>query len=266
MVGVFNHPIKAFENHLMAMTGKKRIFHFVGTDVFQIINDQTPQYISAIKKAFEEQEAHVFATSNRLVSELESVGIKSELLYCPIYNIKAYQAKPLPKRYTVAVYYKDNHQLHSLEYNGGFSNNYLLLELAQMMKDVDFKFFGGNAVEKKGNIEFCGKIPEDKMIDFINSCSMLVRSTIHDGFPQLPIQFMLCGRSVLVSSPDPELKYVDRLSFEDIHDVDAARNELIDKIYAMQGRSLLNTDHIFGYYNALLDAAHYKERIYKCLD
>lgn len=81
--------------------------------------------------------------------------------------------------------------MHHLDGANGRSNIPLIRDVARSMPDVKFKFFGGLAKEKKDNIEFVGRIPEEGMVDFINSCSMNLRATIHDGFPQLPIQFML---------------------------------------------------------------------------
>ena len=123
-----------------------------------------------------------------------------------------------------------------------------VLDVAKSMPDIKFKFFGSMRKEKVAdNIEMCGKIKPENMVDFINSCSMNLRFTRHDGYPQLPIQFLLCGRKALVSCPD-EMKYADKIGFEDLARTDyeeeklgfpsyeKAKEIIIGKIYDIASR------------------------------
>lgn len=260
-VGCFNHPLAALENH-MKVEWKKPIYHFIGTDVFQIYSKQTRQNTEAINKALKESGAVLFANSPRLLDELTKCGIEGvKLLYTPIYNMSAYKPKKMPKKTTVGVYYSDDNPMHAMDGGNGHSNLPLILDIARSLPSIEFKFFGGVERSRADNIEFCGRIPEPDMPDFINSCSMHLRSTIHDGFPQLPIQFMLCGRPAIVSVPDKEFKYADKLSFEDVLHYEDAKSEIINKIYDNIGKKL-DDKEVKEYYSELMSADKFKETIY----
>jgi hypothetical protein len=277
-VGCFNQPLEALENHFNIRHGRP-IYHFIGTDVFQMYNNHPMSLLKDLKKAFKESNAVIFANSPRCTRELQECGIDAELLYTPIYNIDQYQViKPLPDEFTVAVYYSDSNPMHQIEDNGGLTNIPLILDVAVSCPNIKFKIFGGQRkylpkdIMKRvpGNVEFVGRIPEDKMVDFINECSMVLRSTIHDGFPQIPIQFVCCGRQALVSCPDEELQFMNKLSFEDIIDWEAAKNEVIEKLYQMKDSEHLiklgtRSKNAKDYYRDLMSEDVYRERIYKCL-
>ena len=102
------------------------------------------------------------------------------------------------------------------------------------------------------------------MVEFINECSMVLRSTIHDGFPQAPIQFMLCGRQALVSCPDEEMKYAAKISFEDNLDWSKNKDEVISKIYEMENKRVHN--NVKSYYEELMSASTFKKKIYRYVD
>ena len=275
MVGCFNEPIEALENHLNVIVGKP-IYHFIGTDVYQLLNHHPISELKYISRIFKAQKAKIFANSPRLIKELKEAYIKAELLYTPIYNIKQYKPKKLPKTFTVGVYCSDTTNMNGLD--GYMSHLPMIQEIALAMPDIKFKFFGSKMKERTNNIELCGRIPQDKMVEFINSCSMTLRATYHDGFPQLPIQFLLCGRQALVSCPDKELKYMEKLSFEEtaqsdydekhfkIPDYQKAKDEIISKLYNMIDNPVdiksLSTD-AHEYYGDLMSVKKFKEAIYK---
>ena len=263
-VGCFNHPIEALENHMNMIWGHP-IYHFIGTDVFQIYNKHPLSVLRGFAKAFKDQGAILLGNSPRCVGELKDCGFDAKLVYTPVYNMNQYRnIKSLPEKFTVGVYFSDTNPMHMRNGANQHSNIPLIEDVARSMPDVEFKFFGGNVKDKRDNIELVGRIPEEKMNEFINSCSMVVRSTIHDGFPQIPIQFMLAGRQALVSVPDKELKFADKLSFEDVLNWEDAKNEMIDKIYEMEGKQLsciIKNKKIRSYYGRLMSPERYKKKI-----
>ena len=280
LVGVFNEPLEALSTHLEYTSLNrdiKKIFHFIGTDVYQLITEQNFLTLKAIKKMFEIQDIKLFANSPRMVRELAEVGIDAELLYTPVYQIEKYQPlSPLPKDFTVAIYYSDSNPMQAL-CNNGKSNMPLLMDVAKALPHIKFKLFGGAAKTVKDNVEYCGRISEDKMPEFINSCSMNLRSNIHDGFPQLPIQFMCCGRQALVSVPDTEFAFAEKLSFEAVNcpiskvsvGYEQAKEEIISKIVEMQAKqdnAVLIADQVRKYYSGLMNEAVFKQRIHQCLE
>ena len=274
MTGVYNEPLDALKNHLTAVVGHP-ILHFIGTDVYQLMTGHSVVGLKAIVRALREYNASIFANAPRLVAELAEVGIKADLLYTPIVNAEKFSFKPdFPKKFTVAVYYSDTPNLNFFSLEAidqnlkGTSNVPLLYDVAMSMPNVEFKFFGGRIKYTKDNIEFCGKIPEDDMPAFIGKCSAIVRSTVHDGFPQLPLQFMFCGRDALVSCPEETFKYADKLSFEAVENYMEAKNEIITKIMDMKRRARkteAETEAIRSYYYELMSEKVFKETIYKAI-
>ncbi|MHA1969732.1 MAG: glycosyltransferase, partial [Candidatus Hodarchaeales archaeon] len=232
-----------------------------------------------IVKRLEDDNATIFANSPRLVYELERIGFKEpKLLYSPIYNIDQYNnERKLPEQFTVAVYHTDASPLTMLNDKSGNSNVPHIMEVAKALPHIKFKFFGG--VEKYNhsnldktiaeNIEFCGRIAEKDMLDFIGSCSAIIRSTVHDGFPHSPIQFMLCGRQAIVSCPDGSMEYATKLQYEDIINVDDAKKDMINCIREAiknQNEFYKKADEIKAYYRKLMSEETFKKEIYKAVN
>ena len=282
MVGLFNAPQQALNNHFAVMKGKKLV-QFIGTDVWQLRNCHSFEDLKCIQEALRSEDIICFMNSQRMHEELNEINIESYLVYPPIYKLNKFKVtKRFPKKYTVAVYFSDTPNMNELEGKGNMSNIPIIIDVASAMPDIDFKFFGdvgrvwkdenGCVIKKKKNVEFCGKIPFDKMNEFINSCSCIIRSTQHDGFPQLPIQFMLAGRDSIVSVPDTQFIANIKLSFEEPTDYMAHKNEIINAIYelASKTRPTLEQTKITAevkkeYYRDLCCEKRFKEEILGCL-
>jgi 2-polyprenyl-3-methyl-5-hydroxy-6-metoxy-1,4-benzoquinol methylase len=91
-----------------------------------------------------------------------------------------------------------------------FHNIDLIREVIKEFPDVKFKFFGGtNIPDKKhkkkepANLEWCGVIAQDKMGEFIDSCSCLMRLSEHDGFPITIAEFASAGRNIIFNREVP---------------------------------------------------------------
>ena len=248
LVGCFNEHINALEAHLSICVGKP-IIHFIGTDAWHLYNAHPMSALKEIKAKFEELGVKVFANAPRLVEELKDCHIDAELLYTPIYDIDRFYCDPLPEDFTVAVMISDTNPMHMPQSDRSHVD--LVYEVANAMPTVKFKFFGSSRLgtdTSYPNIEYVGKI--DKIEDFIQETSMLLRATIHDGYPQSPVQWLLSGRDVLITCPD-EMKGAHHLGFEEYFvkpGYTAAKQEIIDQIYnirdslfAVETRSL--SDH-----------------------
>lgn len=267
MVGAYNAPFEALINHYKACKGKP-IFHFIGRDVLQLQTGHSFLELKELKRLLDEMEATVLVNSENAKAEMEEMGIDADLVYTPVANMDKFQPGPLPKKFTVGVYYSDNPNLNffdtaePLNDLNGQSNIPFIFDIARSMPTVQFKFFGGQYKEKFKNIEFCGRIPSEDMPEFINSCSMILRSTVHDGFPQLPIQFMLSGRAALVSYPGADLQGAERLSFERVFHNFEAKEETIRKIYEIRDKGQFpDSEKLRAYYKELMDEEVYKEKV-----
>lgn len=268
MVGFFNAPIDAMVNHLNVIPKNigKRIIHFIGTDAWQLLNTHSHNELKLIAKTLNRDDISVLANSPRLLTEVKEAGINAQLLYTPIYNIKKYVPAKLPEKFTIGVYYSDTPNLNGKD--DPRSNVPFILSLVDSLPNVHFKFFGGVSKIKSANVEECGKIKEEDMVDFIHSCSCIIRSTIHDGFPQLPIQFMLCGREAIVSCPDDELKYARKISMEEITDLHVWKNEIINHILSIQKNCadpFVLSKKAHKYYGELMSEKRFVKSIYDLL-
>jgi glycosyltransferase involved in cell wall biosynthesis len=278
MTGCYSETVEALGSHLNATVGRP-IFHFIGTDVFHMLNLHPVSALNDFRKAFEKKDSVIFVNSPRCLEEMKMCGFKdAKLLYTPIYNQESFSWKrEMPNDFTVAVYYSDSNPLMRLDGADGMSNLPMVREIANAMPTIKFKFFGGNfkylpkdiEASVPENVEFCGRISEEDMPNFINSCSMILRSTIHDGFPQLPIQFLLSGRQALVSCPDESMKYAKKISAEEIYDKsDDIKEEIIKAIYKMsdnQDALKGKVDEIHAYYSELMSIDKFRNEVYSCL-
>ncbi|GAH00460.1 unnamed protein product, partial [marine sediment metagenome] len=177
--------------------GCKRAIQWVGTDIFQM--RALPWDIhQELVKALNEVDYH-FCNSEWLQEELERMGIKAKVNYCPIYQPERFQVKPLPEKFTIGIYHSDTNRMHNQEF---------LLDVAKAMPDVEFKFFGPMRREPKTkNIELMGW--QENIAQIIEQCSINLRISVHDGFPHTPIHFMLMGRKVITNVKMPYADYVD---------------------------------------------------------
>lgn len=271
IVGAFNDPLSALVNHLSVVVGRP-IIHFVGTDVFQLYEKHSTANLERIKERLDAMKAILLVNSPRLQDEMLKMGFRTALVYTPIFNAERYtEARNLDsdrEDYTVGVYYSDSPNMNffntanPFDNKGGESNLYLMWEVAKAMPHIKFKFFGGKAKFTTANVEFCGKIKNEDMPEFIANCDTIVRTTIHDSLPQLPVQFMLAGRRVITSS---NFKEGDLgLSFQDIIHFEDAKSEVIDKI--QEARLLGDLDKgeyekVLAFVGTSLHPTKYKETI-----
>jgi len=161
---------------------------------------------------------------------------------------------PLPEKFTVGIYYSDTNPMHNIE---------LLIDIAAAMPDIEFKFFGGSRCSREGNIEY---IPWKNIHDIIKQCSINVRFTVHDGFPHVPIQFLLSGRQVITNSNMPYMHHFDyKLNKDNYAD---CKVKLIAKIREVK-KNIGDKDNIEKgsvYYKNITDPEGYKKIIYNILE
>jgi hypothetical protein len=206
VMGFFNETMDAFSNHLDLISPNTRpIIHFVGTDVWQLLNNHPIKTLSHFKTALKDHNAILLANCDSLRDELTSAGFDDvQVVYTPIKDIETFSAniKPMPEQFTVGVYYSDTNPMHKQKSDRSHID--FIHEIALSLPMIKFKFFGGKAIHRMLNIEQVGEIKD--MPSFIQECSALLRLTIHDGFPQLPIQFVLGGRNVITNAADNKLQ------------------------------------------------------------
>ncbi len=202
-------PSSIFEN---LKEGAKKIVYWIGTDVLQLSN-RSFKAVKEYKNRLAKHINHQFTNAPWLQEELKGMGIDAELLYCPI-DVNNYEITPYPKEFTIAFYRQNiDVQLNPI-YNEDF-----MLEVANALPDVKFKFFGGTVPNYISmlpkNVEYLGTVPEYKMKELIDSTSAIVRLTRHDGFPATIAEWIMSGRKALCNLEDmPLADYVPFTSLD----------------------------------------------------
>lgn len=234
--------------------GCKRAIQWVGTDVFQmggLIYEANRGLVDALK----EVDYH-FCNSTWLQEELLSMGIKAKLNYCPLYQAERFQPKPLPEQFTIGVYHSDSNRMHFQEF---------LIDTARAMPDIQFKFFGPAHTEpKEKNIELVGW--QDDITKLIEQCSINLRITVHDGFPQMPIHFMLMGRKVITNVKMPYADYIEL--FPTPQNYINAKADLVSFIRKVKNEPVWDEkkiEEVRGYYLDLCNPERFRRRVYRCL-
>lgn len=227
-----------------------KVIQWIGTDVYQL---RTRFNWESIKYMRDNVLKHIdvqLCNSEQLEKELGEVGIKAHKVYMPITN--NFEVTNLPEKFTVGVYYSATNPMH---------NEDLLVDVAKSMPDIEFKFFGGGKKGKEENIEYLGWT---EIKEIIKQCSINVRITVHDGFPHIPIQFMLSGRQVIANFDMPWVEHIKLQLNEENYA--KSKMELIEKIRKVKKNpDPKRIDGAMTYYKEILDPAKFKEIIYTIL-
>ena len=122
MVGCYNQTPEALGRHMGSMVGVP-IYHFIGTDVFQMMNCHNVATLRDFRAKFREQGAKIFVNSPRCLEEMQACGFdEAKLLYTPIYDFDRWKyLRDTPADFTVAVYHSESPMMH-LDGAGGYSN------------------------------------------------------------------------------------------------------------------------------------------------
>lgn len=172
------------------LSSKKRVIHWIGTDIFRLQHQVSWMALQNIKGMLTDDEfSFVHLTEcEETQKELLELGIPSDVVPLPVQN--QYKVVPFPKDFTVGVYINPGQDMYHEEF---------MYEVAKAMPDVKFKFFGNpNRKEVVDNMEWVGWVD---MEEFLPTISAMVRLTQHDGLPIGPIEAMMSGRNVLASIP-----------------------------------------------------------------
>ena len=175
-------------------TGIKKVIHWIGSDIQGMMGMSWGANRNLVDAFRREKFIHL-CECGATKSELAEMGIDAHIVPLPV-DTNKYRITPAPKEPVIAIYHPDNNQHGETQYNLA-----LMRDIAESMPDVKFKFFGGNTVQTLGNLDFVGYIKPENMQDFIDSCSAIVRITVHDGLPILPIEFLMSGREAILTLP-----------------------------------------------------------------
>ena len=240
----------------------KRVIHWIGTDVLQIkaasykvcANDFN-MLVGSINNCRNLSE---FEPTK---SELDSIYIPSEIVPLPI--DQEYKIRPLPKKFTVAVYTPGTA-------NAGWIYNLdMVKDIVKSCPHINFLFFGGGLKDFKAkNLENVGWTDMDKVID---KSSCLMRLTYHDGLPVTPIEFRMAGRDCVTTVQLPYMRFVGSGVYSE--DVYAKKKEsIVETLEGIKKDQKNKKEHIKiakkarKYYRELTNPDTFKKRIYGILN
>ena len=228
-------------------TPAKKIVHFIGTDIWQL-RKISLEGLDIWKSYFKNGIDEILVEAEFTQKEIEEVlGIKAKIV--PIPPAKLYDVMKLPEKFTVACYMPQT--------NSNFYLPEVMEEVAKLMPDVEFKFFGNhNSVgrhQKIKNIENVGYI--NLMEDFIKECSAIMRFPIHDGLPISVLEFILAGRYATTNVPIEQAYMVPNSDKDSIVESLRTIQERIKK----EGENQVGSD----YWRKELNHDLYRERIFK---
>lgn len=225
----------------LGYTTAKKIIHFVGSDILQL-KFLSYQQIEFYRQLFKSLIDVVLCEDEFTQKELKEMKIDAEVV--PIPPATLYPLMPLPKEFSVAVYMPNtNKELYQPQ---------LMVEVAKLLPDVKFKFFGDQYERKtEGNIEYLGYLHKPEVDELIKTTSCLLRFPQHDGLSLNSLEFILAGRQVVSSTPVKHSIYIDRADKFIIA-------EAIKKA-KLKGQNKIGSK----YWRERLDHKKYKETMYK---
>ena len=124
------------------------------------------------------------------------------------------------------------------------------------------QFFGGTKKGEEENIEY---LRWANIYDIIKQCSLNVRISLHDGFPHIPIQFLLSGRQVVTNCDMPHVNYLPiHVDEESYAEAKVKVMEAIRKVKNEPQPSKIKAAR--AYYLNILDPEKFKNIIYTILE
>ncbi len=169
---------------------KKTVCYWIGSDTLLA----TKNYIRKIQLRFVNLfiDRHV-VVSGRLKEELQDVGIKSEVLeFGPKVKIENIE---YPEKFSVLAYcVKDAEELYGLD---------KVLHLANRFPGIEFYIVGMDLPDSEKyeilpNVTYCGYVDMDTIWPKI---TLLIRMTLHDGYPRMIVEALAKGRYVIHNYP-----------------------------------------------------------------
>lgn len=221
---------------------KKKIIHWIGTDIFQMqtkLNWIAWKNISGFLTHKDFGFIHL-SECKQTQEELRELGIESKVVSLPVES--KYKPVPLPKEFTVGVYINPTQDMYFEDF---------MYDIAESMPDIKFKFFGSESMKDKteDNKEWVGWVD---MEEFLPTISAIARITRHDGLPISPIEAMMMGRNALTSIKIPHALHTEVQGTPD-------KKGVIEKIRKLQEMPL--NEKGAKYWSKEVDPELYKKRI-----
>src|SRR5690606_14952964 len=172
---------------------KPVIYHWIGTDVYRLLNDSLIKKISK-KYLLKSSGVINLVVSENLKDELNSLGITSEIL--PLVKLKFInEIPPLPAKFTVLAYIPEK--------SWDYYNGDIILKLAENFPDIDFHIVAsGERYINLKNVFMHGFRSELNSLGITSEILPLVKLKFINEIPPLPAKF-----TVLAYIPEKSWDY-----------------------------------------------------------
>jgi len=165
---------------------KKIVVNWIGADVRRVLSKPFWRFVTKISQPLIDVN---IATSQNLVTELNSIGVKAKFQPIPVYSI--YDLRELTSENKIAVYLPDRTEEEFQFYQGD-----MIKKLVKEFPSVEFLIIrnsGRNFNEKNAK---CLEWVED-MEEIYNQVKCVIRLPLHDGTSGTVVETLSMGRSMI---------------------------------------------------------------------
>lgn len=184
--------------------GKKVALYWIGSDSLTALGD------SVYRKNIPECDIH-FSVHERIQEELESWGVKSNVVYPCARNY--FTKDEVPKRRSVG------RSVGVYSPSPGPNDLYMFnecLQVARENRDVEFIFYGADAYSKMpDNCVDAGRMTPEDTKDIYARVGCIMRLVQHDGFPVGGIEAKIRNMKIIENFPYPGFEFAETL--EDVN-------------------------------------------------
>lgn len=236
--------------------GLVKVVHWIGTDVLHTRTMMTFGQLAEYTKGFNARFIQ-YCQSEANEAELKGMGFNVKCIPLPVETAKK-QGKE-PGKFTVAIYD------HGTSQDDIYCQT-LMKDIIVSTPDIEFIYFGSDIMKgKDGNVRFLGRVDIDSII---NSASVLLRISRHDGLPVTPVEFMQAGKPTITNVNMP---YTYRVEFDGVINEDTVpkvKTQIIKAIRDVKNRRVepINFEEALKHYGELLSPARMKEELLKKIE
>lgn len=203
MVGFYLKPGDHGNLHpqiMSAFQGKKRILHFVGADIHWL-KSFSHKDLKMISYVINHGCEDVLCETELAKSELEEMGIIAKVVPIPPYS--EYEVKPLPDKFSVAIYLSDKSDFDKYCQKE-------TLSIVRALPHIQFNGYGDGAKDEAyPNFKHYGNMDRTAWKQFVYDNSCYLRMVRHDTRPMASDEFLMAGRRVITNVPGTYVDYID---------------------------------------------------------
>lgn len=196
MIGFYFKPTDQSNMHPMIMKNfhnQVKIVHFVGADIHWL-KSFSHRDLKIFANVFNTGIDHILCETKMAQDELKELGINSVIMPIPPYN--DYEVKPLPEKFSVAIFLTNNSDFDKYCQQE-------TLSIVRALPNIQFNAYG-DACKDMGypNMNHVGNLTREEWKQFVYGNSCYLRFVRHDTRPMATDEFVMAGRRVITNIPN----------------------------------------------------------------